>query len=450
MSTFERKGFVALTGGGGREAVQVDMLLKSPHVDKVAVFPGNDMMKEGREDRVLTFPQIRQDEVNKIIRAARELGVTHVVPSQDNAIQAGLGDIAKLYDMKVAGPTSAAGRIEWDKEYARDLGDYIGIPQPTYAAFSHLAEADEYLKDLPEITRFVKAAGLAEGKGVIGTHSHAEVFEAIGRLKEEHPQAARRFLIETGLVGEEFSTFFVSDGINFKIVGSAQDHKREYDGDLGENTGGMGAVSHPLLLKNTKLQYEVNGDIYKLLSAKRKEGNPFVGWGFYGGMAVPIGILGELAANLIEWNAREGDPEAQTIDSGLLVDRFELIDAMANGDISKLDIRDDGKVRLAVAVASQGYPRNYHTARGAEIKSIPELKRLDDINIYGAGVEIVGGKYIVNGGRVFYLQTDGEDIIDARRKMEPALVIVAGMDGHSLRFRTDIGWRDVVRLQNRV
>lgn len=444
MST-EKKAVVAFTGSGGREDVQLEAYLASCHVDKVLVIPGNDMMKKRGGNRVITFPGVKTDQTNIITQILRDYHVTHFDPSQDNAVQAGTGDLPRLFCIKVMGPTSAAGRLEWDKEYARNVGDYVGILQPDWIAFSTIEEATRWLENQPDKKRFVKAAGLAEGKGSIGADTKEDVLNGIRRLKEEHPRASERFLIETALIGEEFSTFIVSDGEHFQIVGNAQDHKREYDGDLGENTGGMGAVSNPLVMEDVKLQEGVVSDVRNILTAKIKEGNPYRGWLYYGGIVVPP----EQLNHLIEWNARQGDPEAQAIIPGLNVDLFELGDSIASGDISKLDLKNDGKIRLVVTIASRGYPRDYSAVKGKEIRSLAELSTLEGVSVYGAGVRMEEGKPYIAGGRLFYLVAAGANILEAKEKLVPALEIVREMDGEYVHFREDIGWRDVARLRNR-
>ncbi|KKR27601.1 MAG: Phosphoribosylamine-glycine ligase [Microgenomates group bacterium GW2011_GWC1_39_7] len=448
MATQERKAVVAVTDGGGRGSVIVEAYLKSPHVEKVLVFPGNDMMAEERSDRVALFPGIKTSDVDQIIALSKENGVTHIDICQDNAVQAGVSDAAFLHGIKVIGPTSVAGRIEWDKEYARRLGDTAEIPQPDWVAFSTIREAEGWLDKMPERKMFVKATGLAEGKGSIRASNKQEALDAIKRLKKEHPMASERFLIEKALVGEESSTFAVSDGTNFIVVGSAQDHKHEKDGDKGDMKGGMGAVSNPLLMRDVVLQEGTESNISKMLAAKREEGNPYRGWIFHGGMAIPIGN-DRLKQFLLEWNARLGDPEAQVILPGLNIDLLELGDAIVDGDISGLDIRNDGKVRVVVAVASRGYPRSYKAVRNKEVKSLPELRRLDGINIYGAGIKMEESKHYIAGGRLFYIMTEGIDVLEAREKLSVVLEIVEGMDGENVRFRTDIGWRDVERLRQK-
>lgn len=445
--SLERKAVVAVTEGGGRGAVIVEHYLKSPHVEKVLVFPGNDMMAEGQGDRVKLFPSVKTSDTSQIIALSQENGATHIDVCQDNAVREGVGDAALSSRIKLIGPTSAAGKIEWDKEYARRLGSRAEIPQPEWAAFSTLEEAHRFFNRYPEQDVFVKAIGLAEGKGSIKATNWQEAKEAIKRLKEAYPSAAERFLIERALIGEESSTFAVADGTNFVVVGNAQDHKHEGDGDTGEMTGGMGVVSNPLLMGDVVLQEGTESNIRQILAIKREEGNPYRGWLFHGGMAIPAGG-DRLKQYLLEWNARLGDPEAQAILPGLDIDLFELGDSIADGNIKGLSIKNDGKVRVVVTVASKGYPRSYEAVRNREIRSLPELKKLEGIKIYGAGVRMQEGKHYIAGGRLFYLMAEGANVYDARNKLSEALYTVEGMDGEAVFFRKDIGWRDMERLRN--
>lgn len=440
----ERGNTVLVIDGGGRGTALVHKYSQSPHVDKIVAVPGNDWMPGISEKPVTTYPNIKTSDIVKIAQLGKELKVDLVDIAQENAIKEGLVDRLGFFRIPVVGPTQNAGRIEWDKEYARAFGAFYQLPQPQFTACRTEEQAEKFLDSQKNTRWFVKASGLAEGKGAISTTSKQEVLDAIKRLKKEYPDATKVFLIEQWLEGEEFSAFVISDSRNFEILGYAQDHKKEYDGDKGENTGGMGAISHPLLTDNLELQRKVENIFTTTINVK--PGGGYRGILYLGGMAVKIND--RLEPYIIEFNARWGDPEAQAIVPGLKVDLFEMGMEAAQGRLRRVKIADDGKVRVAVAGVAKGYPRSaeYSQVRGKEIKGLDEAGKTDGVIIYGAGVKIEDGKYYANGGRLFYVVGEGRDVLQARERANEAMEKVK-IDGDNLHFRKDIGWRDVERLR---
>jgi phosphoribosylamine---glycine ligase len=445
----ERGNTVAVIGGGGRETTLIREYSKSPYVDNMVAIPGNDWMKKISEKPVKTFPDIKTSDTVKIATLCKELGVNLVDVAQDNAVKKGIVNMLNYLGIPAVGATSNAGRIEWSKSYARDVGDFLKLSQPQYAYFSRKRQAEDFLDSHENRKWFVKADGLAEGKGAVSATSKQEVLNAISWLQKEYPEAATTFLIEEwlrnedGSNGEEFSAFAISDGKNSKILGYVQDHKRECDGDKGDNTGGMGAVSHPLLI-TPELTKQTEEIFKKTLIYLRDSGTEYKGILYLGGMVVDGKIY------IIEFNARWGDPEAQVIVPGLKVDLFEMGMETAKGRLRKNKISDDGKVRVAVAGVAKGYPRTkeYIQVKGKQIFGLDETAKIDGVTIIGAAVKIINGKHYVDGGRLFYVVAEGQDVLRAREKADEALERIR-IEGNNLHFRKDIGWRDVQRLTKR-
>ncbi|MDO8621027.1 MAG: phosphoribosylamine--glycine ligase [Candidatus Levybacteria bacterium] len=440
----ERGNTILIVDGGGRGTALVDKYSQSPHVDKILAVPGNDWMSRVSRKPVQIFPEIKTSDVVRIAALANKFGVNLVDIAQEDAVKEGLVDMLRRFKVPAVGPTQSAGRLEWDKNYARSFGQFWKLPQPRYDALNREDQVGKFL-DSQENTRwFVKASGLAEGKGAIPATSKQEVLDAIKWLKKEYPEATKVFLIEQWLEGEEFSAFAISDSRNFRILGYAQDHKREYDGDKGDNTGGMGAVSHPLLTNDLELQREVENIFTKTIKAK--PGGGYRGILYLGGMAVKAN--GKLDPYVIEFNARWGDPEAQAIVPGLKVDLFEMGMEAAKGTLRRIKVSDDGKVRVAVAGVAKGYPRSseYSQAKGKQIFGLDDAEKLDNVIVYGAGVAVQDGKHYVNGGRLFYIVGTGKDVLQARDKAYEAMEKVR-IEGNNLHFRTDIGLRDAARLR---
>ena len=441
----ERGATVAVIGSGGAEAALVHKYSKSPHVKRIIAIPGNDMMQELSEKPVETFQRVAATDTKNISKICRDNQVVLTDLRQEMAIKNGVGDALRRAGVAVVGPSRKAGLLESDKLYARELASLSEIPQPTYKGLRSIRQAYSYLLGKADRKWFVKAAGLAEGKGVISADTKGEVMEAMKRLRKDFPIASRYFLIENGIEGEEVSSFWAMDGETCVHLGDAQDHKRAFDGDIGENTGGMGAVSNPQITKDIKLEREIASIVIRTDESQRLAGESFVGVLFLGAMITEK----KPRVKLLEYNARWGDPEAQVIVPGLEVDFFELGMAISEGRLHKMKIMKDNKVRVAVAGVAKGYPGDHSAANNKQIFGLEAAKKIDGVTIYGAAVKVEDEKYYANGGRLFYVVGEGDNVIEAREKAYAAMGEIS-IEGDNLHYRTDIGWRDVQRIQNGV
>lgn len=440
---------VLVVDGGGRGSVLVDKYAQSEYVERVIAVPGNDLMGINTDKPVQTYPRLKTTSIPEILEICERGGVSLVDVAQDNAVEAGLVNALTGIGIPTVSPTRDAGQIEWDKAWAREFGERHDIPQPSFKICLSEQEGIEYLQNQPDQPWFVKAAYLAEGKGALPARNNKEAIQRVlemRRLKD----AGRVFLIEKWLKGEdgsgeEFSTYVFSDGEHYKMVGSAQDHKRANNFDEGENTGGMGCSTPPLVL-TPELLREVELKIFdRAILGLSTEGRPYKGVLYLGGMVIKQ--RGQMSPYVIEFNARWGDPEAQVILPGLLNDLFEVSMAIVRGDISALRLRVDHKSRIVITGASKGYPGDYEAVKGKQIYGLDEVRRINDIKVYGSGVRVRDGKYFANGGRLFYIVGEGETVIEARRKAYEAMSLLS-VEGNNLHFRTDIGWRDVERIRN--
>lgn len=439
---------VLVVDGGGRGAALVDAYAKSPHVKRIIAVPGNDLMQLNTDKSVQIHPQLKTTSVPEILEICKEEEVGLVDVVQDNAVEAGLVDRLQAMGISVVGPARLAGQIEWSKAWAREFGKRQNIHQPFFKICLSQQEGIEFLKSQPDQAWFIKASGLAEGKGALPARNNKEALERIKEM-ERFKDAGKVFLIEKwlkgddGAPGEEFSAYILSDGNDYKFIGSAQDYKRAYNNDEGENTGSMGCNS-PALIVTPEILNETEINIFnKAILGLKQEGRPYKGILYLGGMA--IREKGKLNPYVIEFNARWGDPEAQAIVPGLVNDLFEVGMSVANCDIKNLQLRTDGKARVVVTGASKGYPGDYASVRGKEISGIKEVRRVNGIKLYSAGIKDEAGKYYANGGRLFYVVGEGRTIKDAQEKAYEAMCLIS-IDGNNLHFRTDIGWRDVQRL----
>jgi phosphoribosylamine---glycine ligase len=441
------KTIIAVIDAGGRGSALIDKYSQSKHVDELIAIPGNDLMQINTTKPVHIFPHLKTTSKDEILEICKQFKVSLVDVSQDNAIEAGVSDLLRENEFKVVGPSRLAGQLEWDKTFSRELLLQTRALQPEYVVFDSEDDGIKYIKSQIDKPRFIKAFGLAEGKGALSAKDKKEAIERIKELKK-FGEGGRKYLIEDWLIGEEFSAFSICDGVNYQFLGFAQDHKRALDGDKGENTGGMGCSTPPLVVTKDVAR-KANETIAETLDALKSVNRPFAGIIYFGGIVVQQD--GENKVYVIEFNARWGDPEVECILPGIKNDWYEVGIACAEGKLNTIKIRHDGRYRIVVAVASRGYPTDYSKVKGRKIEGFDDLIKTPGIKIYGAGVKKAGGDLTANGGRLFYVVAEGKNVIDARENVYSALkkVSIKGdkKGENLLRYRTDIGYRDVTRLK---
>lgn len=430
------KSTVLIIDGGGRGSALAAKYLESKLVGKVLAVPGNDLMLLNKNVEI--FPDIKTTDTEKILNVCIKNKVDIVDVAQDDAVAAGIADILIKNKFKVFGPTKAAGQIEWDKSWSKNFMQKNKIPTAKFEVFKNQNAGISFIKKQKKTKWYVKASGLAAGKGAIFAANNKEAVNAINQMKN-FGEPGKIYIIEEYLEGEEFSSFAAVNSKKFVILGHAQDHKTVYDGDLGPNTGGMGCSSTPIAI-TPQIEKQVNA-IFKITAAGlAKLKRPYLGILYLGGIIDPKGKV-----KVIEFNARWGDPEAQVILPSIKNDYFGLVSEILDGKEPK--IIKDKKYRIVVAAASKGYPIDYSKLVGNEIKGLDKLIK-SKVKIYGAGVKIQGTKYLVSGGRLFYVLGEGKDVAEARKIAYNALS-KAKIEANKLQFRKDIGYRDVQRLKSR-
>lgn len=433
----ERGATVLVVDGGGRGAALVHKYSLSTFVSKIIAIPGNDLMQINSSIPVKTYQHLKTTSVKDILEVCGKEKVDLVDVAQDNAIAVGLVDALNKAGIKAVGPTRMAGQIEWNKAWARKFMSKYAIPSPKFKICNSQKQGIDFVKK-HKASWFVKASGLAEGKGAIPAENTNEAIRGIKQMRK-FGSAGKTYLLEEWLEGEEFSAFALSDGKNYQIVGFAQDYKRVNDGDLGENTGGVGCVLNPLII-NAKIKRQTEKIISKALNGLKKENRPYKGVLYLGGIVVRGKVF------VIEYNARWGDPEAQVLLPSIKNDLYQINEAIILGNIKKLKIKLDKKARIVIAGVSKGYPVDYSKAKGKRIFGIEKVQQIPGIQIYGAGIKKAGRNYLTQGGRLFYIVGEGRNVIEARQKAYRAMSKMS-VEGNNLHFRTDIGWRDVERLR---
>jgi phosphoribosylamine--glycine ligase len=442
---------VAITDAGGRGAALVEAYAKSSNVDRLFAFPGNDwMQKRATTKPVETFPDLKLTSVDEITDICMRRGVSLADVCQDNAVAVGTVNSLRESGILTIGPTKEAGQLEWSKAYAREIAAAAGVPQPDFQVFDSAKAGLDYIYNLSEIDKWVKADGLAEGKAALPVRNRDEAIKAIAQMSQ-FGEVGKRFLIEDWLrsddesPGEEFSAFALCSGNHFGFAGFAQDYKRRDNFDQGPNTGSMGSIA-PLNLNN-EITEQVGEQIEAILAELHKRDISYNGVLYYSGMVLNKG--GKDISHLVEINSRWGDPEIQAILPGFKNDWYETSLAIANDNLDDIHLKHDDITRVVITLASRGYPGDSSAVKGKEIHGVDDARGTEGVDIYGAGVKIDDqGKYFANGGRLLYVVGNGENIVEARSKALGAMGKIY-IEDNNAHYRTDIGWRGVSKFTSK-
>ncbi len=391
---------VLIVGKGGREHAMAWKMAQSERVTKVFVAPGN----VGMED-VAECVAIPESDHEALVQFAKENGVDLTVIGPEQPLLDGIVDRFQAVGLRVFGPTKAAALIEGSKTYANELMDKYGIPTAFSASFTDYTEARDYLmkKGAPIV---IKADGLAAGKGVVVAMTMEEAEEALHSMMVETKfgDASARVVIEEFLQGEEFSLMAFVNGSTVLPMVISQDHKRAFDGDLGPNTGGMGAYSPVPHIGEEVVAESVERILQPMADALVQEGAPFTGILYAGLMLTAEG------PKVIEFNARFGDPETQVVLPRLDTDLYDVMDALLDGKKIELKWSDDAYV--GVVLASGGYPEAYD--KGVPIKGL-EVISTGALTFFAGVKNGELGGFVTDGGRILLLAQKASDLVAAQK-----------------------------------
>ena len=416
---------VLLIGSGGREHALALALSQSPLVDTLFVAPGNPGIGAIAQNVPLDVANHAA-----VIDFCRLMKVEFVVVGPEAPLVAGLVDDLAAADIPAFGPSKAAARLEGSKGFTKDLARDFGIPTAAYGRFADKAAALTYL-DAHPAPIVVKADGLAAGKGVIVAMSDAEARAAVEQIfSGAFGAAGAEIVIEDFMEGEEASFFALCDGERALAFASAQDHKRVGEGDVGPNTGGMGAYS-PAPVMTDAMSARVMADIIApTLTGMKARGAPYKGVLFAGLMLTKDG------PKLIEYNARFGDPETQVMLPRLEEDLLPLLMQCATGALRSEPVALSPRTALTVVFAAPGYPEN--PLRGSIIRHVERAASMDHVIVFHAGTKRLGADLVANGGRVLNVTGVGADVREARDRAYAGLDAIDWPEGFC---RRDIGWR---------
>ncbi|NQU61042.1 MAG: phosphoribosylamine--glycine ligase [Rhodospirillales bacterium] len=419
---------VLVIGSGGREHALCWAIAKSPKCDELFCAPGN----AGIDQVAITVP-IAIDDLDGILDFVAANAIDFVVVGPEGPLVAGLVDRLDEVGIKAFGPTAAAAQLEGSKAFTKDLCAKYGIPTAEYARFDEPDAAKEYIR-IQGAPIVVKADGLAAGKGVILCRNENEAYAAIDHIMTEQAfgEAGAEAVIEKMLVGEEASFFALVDGKTALPLVAAQDHKAVFDGDEGPNTGGMGAYSPAPIVTDALTKRVMDEIINPTIRAMAAEGMPYKGV-LYAGL-----MITEKGPELIEYNARFGDPECQPMMMRLKSDALDMLLACAEGRLDKFKLEWRKDAALCVVMAAEGYPGAYK--KGSEIKGLDKAEDLADVVVFHAGTLEEDGRIVANGGRVLNVTALGETVKEAQKRAYQAVAVLDWPGGFC---RSDIGWRAI-------
>ena len=420
---------VLVIGGGGREHALAWKLAQSPRVQHVIVAPGNPgTLAELNCENALA------NTVAQWVALAKNEKVAMTVVGPEAPLAAGVVDAFRAEGLRIFGPTKAAARLESSKNFAKAFMNRHGIPTAAYESFTDARAAHDFVEanDAPIV---VKADGLAAGKGVVVAMTLAEAHAAIDMMLADNAvgSAGARVVIEEFMAGEEASFIVMVDGKNVLTMASSQDHKRLLDGDVGPNTGGMGAYSPAPVVTPAMHARIMREIILPTVSGMAKDGIAYTGFLYAG---VMINAAGE--PKTVEFNCRFGDPETQPIMMRLKTDLVDLVEHGINGTLDKAEAEWDRRAALGVVMASSGYPDN--PRKGDAIRGLPAAA--DDAHVFHAGTALNDGQVVTAGGRVLCVTALGDNVKLAQQR---AYQVADGITFDGMQMRRDIGWRAIKR-----
>lgn len=382
---------ILLLGSGGREHTLAWKLAQSPLAEKIFVIPGNPGIAAVQKCECVKTVSMEDNQA--LLQFAQEQKIKLVVVGPEVPLMNGVVDTFEKAGIKAFGPSKEAAQLEGSKVFAKTIMKKYGIPTASYEVFHDLEEAKVYVEKMKQPFA-IKADGLAAGKGVILTQTADEAVDALDTIMGEKKfgAAGSQVVIEEFMQGEEASILAFTDGKTIFPMKSSQDHKRIFDGDKGENTGGMGTYA-PAPVVTPEILKEVQEKILEpIIAAMNQEGKPYKGC-LYAGL-----MITQNGPKVVEFNARFGDPETQVVLPLLKSDLVEIMLACCEGKLAEKKIEwDDENASACVIMSSKGYPNAYE--KNKVITGIEDAEKLGAL-VFHAGTKMSDGNLVTSGGRV--------------------------------------------------
>ena len=424
---------VVVIGGGGREHAIADKLSESKLLTDMYIIPGNPgTSKLGKNINLNSADQ------KSILAFCKQENIDLIVVGPEQPLTEGLADYLRKNGFSVFGPNKNAAIIEGEKSFSKKLMKEYSIPTASFEIFQK-ADYDKVIEYLENIKYplVIKADGLAAGKGVLICGNYDEAKDAIEDCfnRSIFGNAGAKIVVEEFLTGEEASIFAITDGDDYIVLPSAQDHKRIFDGDNGKNTGGMGAYAPAPVVTDALLDEVKRSIIEPTLSAMKKEGRKYNGCLYCGIM------ITENGPKVIEFNCRFGDPETQAVLPLLEGDLLELFYSAATGNLQKTAVSFPGGTAVCIVAASNGYPETF--GKGFEIKGLSDHYE-SGVKVFHAGTKFEGDKVITSGGRVLGVTaiTKENSLTLCKKKAYEALKKISF---GNMYYRTDIADKGIAK-----
>jgi phosphoribosylamine--glycine ligase len=412
---------ILVIGGGGREAALVYKIAKSPRVSKIFCAPGNAGIAS-----CATLVPIADDQIEQLLQFAKENQIDLTVVGPEKPLSLGIVNLFREEGLRIFGPTKEAAQLESSKVFSKNFMQKYNIPTAD-AEVTTVSTAYQKIT-MMKMPIVLKVDGLAAGKGVVIAQNVNEAQAGLDYFKKIG-KGTEPILIEQYLEGVEATFFVVADSEAVIPLSTAKDHKRLMDEDFGPNTGGMGAISPAPLFSS-----DLHDTVMKQIVCPTLKGLTCEGISYQGVLYVGLMLTAE-GPFVLEFNARLGDPEAQVVLSRLKTDWIDLIDAVLDHRLDRLNLSWDERPAVCVVLASEGYPGDYR--KGDEITGLDKINDTA-ITVFHSGTKREGNKIVTSGGRVLGVTALGSDPKAAREKVYRAIdqIQFSGMQ-----YRSDIGNR---------
>ena len=416
---------ILILGSGGREHALAWAVNQNPKCETLYCAPGNAGMAE-----IATCLPIDIEDGAAVVQTAKDKDIDFVIVGPEAPLAAGVADDLRHEGFLTFGPSAQAAQLEASKAFTKEICDACGAPTAKYARFTDHAAARAYV-EAEGAPIVIKADGLAAGKGVIVALQMDEALEGLDTIfGGAFGAAGAEVVIEEFMEGEEASLFVLCDGKTALPIGTAQDHKRAFDGDEGPNTGGMGAYSPAPVLTDAVLDRAMEEIIRPTLGEMERRGTPYEGV-LYAGFMIKDG-----QARLVEYNVRFGDPECQVLMLRLGAQALDALQACAEHRLDSHHIHWADDHAMTVVMAANGYPGSYE--KGTEIKGLADLSETSREMVFHAGTKADGERILASGGRVLNVTARGDSLKDAQSRAYGMIDQIDWPDGF---YRKDIGWR---------
>ncbi len=415
---------VLVIGSGGREHALVWKINQSTKVQKIYCAPGNAGIK-----KLADCVDISATDVKGLLKFAQKEKIDLTVVGPESSLVEGIVDLFEKNGLRIFGPNKKGAILEGSKVFCKEFLEKYNIPTAPFRVFKDKQQAKKYIEEqgAPIV---VKAEGLAAGKGVIVAATVQEAKKAVDLIMEEKAfgSAGNKIVIEQCLKGEEASFIAFTDGKTVLPLPTSQDHKAIFEGDKGPNTGGMGAYSPAPVVTSEIAEYVMEKVMIPTVKGLAKEGRPYKGM-LYAGLMIDGDEI-----NVLEFNCRFGDPEAQPLLMRLRSDIVDILEACIDGNLNKVEMKIDPRPTICVVISSGGYPGSYET--GKNIKGLAAASNISDVQVFHAGTATKNKRTVTNGGRVLGVTAVGKDLADAIAKAYTAADFISWTGSY---FRRDIG-----------